>query len=65
VVQKTRGVDNVTLQAAGTSKHCVLAKLLERHAKSDGSYEDEDTIKEAMAGLYLGMFRFPNKSPLR
>ena len=60
-MQQTCRIDIVT-QAAGTSKHCVLAKLLERHAKSDGSYEDEDTIKEAMAGLYLGVFHFPNKS---
>ena len=49
---------NIT-QAAGTSKRCILAKLLERHAKGDGSYENEDELKEAMAGLYLGVFRFP------
>ena len=55
------GVDNV-IQAAGTSKHCVLAKLLERYSKGDGSYKDEDTIRDAMAGLYLGIFCFPSKA---
>jgi hypothetical protein len=60
VVQKGCGVDNV-IQAAGTSKHCVLARLLDRRAKNDGSYEDEDVIKDAMAGLYIGVFLFPSK----
>jgi hypothetical protein len=63
VAQQT-GVDNV-IQAAGTSKHCVLARLLERHEKSDGSYEDEETIKDAMAGLYLGEFLYPYQGALR
>ena len=54
-------VNNIITQAAGTSKRCVLASLLERHAKSDGSYEDEDAMRDGAAGLYLGVFHFLNK----
>ncbi|KAM6498922.1 Cytochrome P450 [Amanita muscaria] len=39
--------------AAGLSKRCVLQRLIETHTDDNGLCKDEETIKDAMASLYL------------
>ncbi|KAM6498917.1 Cytochrome P450 [Amanita muscaria] len=43
-----------TNMATGSSKHCVLQQLIENHTDDSGFCKDEETIKNAMAGLYIG-----------
>ncbi|KIL71227.1 hypothetical protein M378DRAFT_154728 [Amanita muscaria Koide BX008] len=43
-----------TNMAAGLSKHCVLQQLIENHTDDNGFCKDEETIKDAMAALYIG-----------
>ncbi|KIL71225.1 hypothetical protein M378DRAFT_114304 [Amanita muscaria Koide BX008] len=47
-----------TNMAAGLSKHCVLQQLIENHTDDNGFCKDEETIKNAMAGLYIGRLPF-------
>lgn len=39
--------------SAGTLKDCVLRRLLERHSTGNGSYADEETMKDVMATFYI------------
>ncbi|KIL71197.1 hypothetical protein M378DRAFT_154689 [Amanita muscaria Koide BX008] len=43
-----------TNMAAGISKRCVLQQLIESHTDDNGLCKDEETIKDAMASLYIG-----------
>jgi len=38
---------------AGKSRDCVAARLMEKRMKPNGTIEDEETLKDALAGLYL------------
>ncbi|KIL66931.1 hypothetical protein M378DRAFT_160486 [Amanita muscaria Koide BX008] len=38
----------------GTSRNCVLSRLLERHSGDDGSYGDEEMLKDVMLSFYIG-----------
>jgi hypothetical protein len=42
-------------QLAGTAKDCVLTRLLSNRLKDDGvTFEDEVSLRDTMAGAYLG-----------
>lgn len=44
---------------AGTSKDCMLTRLLRCRLKDDGvTFDDEDDLKDTMATMYLGMFYY-------